>query len=64
MFPHACIQNNQGYHCNFLNLVTLDGKEETDKVAECIASCIRELEGMEGGEEALKIAGIFYIQLK
>jgi hypothetical protein len=53
MFPQTCIQNNQGYRRNFLKMVTLDGKEETDKVAERIAGFIRELKGMDGGEEAL-----------
>ena len=62
MFPQTCIQNNQGYRRNFLKMVTLDGKEETDNVAERIAGYIRELEGMDGGEEALKTAGISYVQ--
>jgi len=62
MFPQNCIQNNQGYRCNFLKMVTLDGKEETDMVKEWIAGCIRELEGMDGGEEDLKTAGISYMQ--
>ena len=63
MFPQTCIQNNQGYRRNFLKMVTLDGKEETDKLAEQTAGFIRELEGMDGGEEALKTAGISYVQL-
>jgi len=62
MFPQTCIQNNQGYCCNFLKMVTLDGKDGTDKVAELIAIFIREPEGMDGGEEAFKKAGIAYIQ--
>ena len=62
MFPQTCIQNNQGFCRNFLKMVTLDGKEETDKVAELIAGFIRELEGMDGGEEARKTAGISYLQ--
>ena len=62
MFPQTCIQNNQGYRRNFLKMVTLDGKEETDKVAERIAGFIRELEGIDGGEETLKTAGISYVQ--
>jgi len=44
-------------------MVTFDGKEETDKVGERIAGFIRELEGIEGGEETLKTAGISYVQL-
>jgi len=32
---------------------TLCGKEETEMVVERIASCIRAIEGMEGGEKAL-----------
>ena len=43
-------------------MVTLDGKDGTDKVAELIAIFIREPEGMDGGEEAFKKAGIAYIQ--
>jgi hypothetical protein len=62
MFPQTCIQNNQGYRRNFLKMVTLDDKEQTDKVAERIAGFIRELEGMDSGEEALKTAGISYMQ--
>jgi len=62
MFPQTSIQNTQGYRRNFLKMVTLDGKEETDKVAELIAGSIRELEGMDGGEEALNTAGISYMQ--
>jgi hypothetical protein len=62
MFPQTCIQNNQGYRHNFLKRVTLDGKEETDKAVERITGFIRELEGMDGGEEALKTAGISYVQ--
>jgi len=61
MFPQTCIQNNQAYRRNFLKMVTLDGKEQTDKVAEWIAGFIRELEEMDGREEALKTAGIVYV---
>jgi len=62
MFPQTCIQNNQGYRCNFLKMVTLEGTEETDMVAKRIAGFIREIKRMEGGEEALKMAGISYVQ--
>ena len=62
MFPQTCIQNIQGYHRNLLKMVNLDGKEETDMVAERIAGCIWELKGMEGGEEALKTTRISYVQ--
>jgi hypothetical protein len=62
MFQQTCIQNNHGYRRNVLKMVTLDGKEETDKVAEWIAGFIRELEGIDGGEEALETAGISYVQ--
>jgi hypothetical protein len=43
-------------------MVTLDGKQETDKVAERIAGFIRELDGMDGGKEALTTAGMSYVQ--
>jgi hypothetical protein len=62
MFPQTCLHNTQGYRRNFLKIVTLNRTEETDKVAEQIASLIRELEGMDGGEKALKKAGISYMQ--
>jgi len=63
MFPQTCIQNDPGYCRILLKMVTLDGKEETDKLAERTAGFIRELEGMDGGEEALKTDGISYVQL-
>jgi hypothetical protein len=63
MFTQTCIQNNQGYRRNFLKMVTSGGKEETDKVAERIAGCIRQLKGMDGREKGLKTAGISYVQL-
>jgi hypothetical protein len=62
MFPQTCIQNDQGYCRNFLKMVTLDGKEELNKVTERIAGLIREHGGMDGGEEALQRAGISYVQ--
>jgi hypothetical protein len=62
MILQTYIQNNNGYRHHFVKLVTLNGKEETDEVAEQIAGCIRAHNGVDAAEEAVKPAGISSVQ--